>query len=81
MALLNLRCRLSWTHCVCCLQVPEDTLAQLLQRFNDEARLEGTYFFAKQDSLLKLANLVERIDNLSLEDRQVLFDVCSDLLP
>ena len=53
-------------------------MAQLLQRFNDEARLEGTYFFAKQDSLLKLANLVERIDNLSLEDRQVLLGVCSE---
>ena len=67
-------------NCICCPQVPEDTLAQLLQRFNDEARLEGTYFFAKQDSLLKLANLVERIDNLSLEDRQVLLAVSSELL-
>lgn len=51
------------------LQVPDDTLAQLLQRYSEEAKLEGTYFFCRQDNVLQLAMLLERVANLSLEDR------------
>ena len=51
------------------LQVPNDSFAQLLNRFSDEAKLEGTFFFCRQDGVMQIAKLLEKVDNLSLEDR------------
>lgn len=50
-------------------QVPNDSFAQLLNRFSDEAKLEGTFFFCRQDGVMQIAKLLEKVDNLSLEDR------------
>ncbi|KAL0019761.1 hypothetical protein WJX79_003104 [Trebouxia sp. C0005] len=54
-------------------QVPDDSFADLLRRFSNEAKLEGTFFFCRQDSVMQIAKLLENVDNLSLEDR---FDFC-----
>ena len=54
---------------VCNLQVPDDGFAALLSRFSNEAKLEGTFFFCRQDGIMQIAKLLEKIDNLSLEDR------------
>lgn len=50
-------------------QVPDDSFAQLLNRFSNEAKLEGTFFFCRQDGVMQIAKLLEKVDNLSLEDR------------
>ncbi|KAL0044525.1 hypothetical protein WJX82_011160 [Trebouxia sp. C0006] len=54
-------------------QVPDDKFADLLRRFSNEAKLEGTFFFCRQDGVMQIAKLLENVDNLSLEDR---FDFC-----
>ena len=54
------------------LQCPDDSFATLLNRFSDEANLEGTFFFCRQDGIMQIAKLLETVDNLSLEDRWVL---------
>ncbi|DBA92452.1 TPA: hypothetical protein ACH3X1_002686 [Trebouxia sp. C0004] len=54
-------------------QVPDDSFADLLRRFSNEAKLEGTFFFCRQDGVMQIAKLLENVDNLSLEDR---FDFC-----
>ena len=53
------------------LQVPDDSFASLLSRFSNEAKLEGTFFFCRQDGIMQIAKLLEKVDNLSLEDRSV----------
>lgn len=50
-------------------QVPNDSFGTLLERFSNEAKLEGTYFFCRQDGVMQVAKLLEKVDNLSLEDR------------
>lgn len=50
-------------------QVPDDSFAQLLNRFSNEAKLEGIFFFCRQDGVMQIAKLLEKVDNLSLEDR------------
>lgn len=51
------------------LQVPNDTFGSLLERFSNEAKLEGTFFFCRQDGVMQVARLLEKVENLSLEDR------------
>ena len=51
------------------LQVPDDTFASLLNRFSQEAKLGGLFFFCRQDGVMQIAKLLERLENLSLEDR------------
>ncbi|KAK9817863.1 hypothetical protein WJX72_003314 [[Myrmecia] bisecta] len=50
-------------------QLPEESFARLLTRFGEEARLDGTYFFCKQDSVIHLAKLLSRVPSLTLEER------------
>ena len=52
--------------------MPNDSFAKLLNRFSDEAKLEGTFFFCRQDGVMQIAKLLEQVDNLSLEDRLVM---------
>lgn len=42
-------------------QLPEATLPQLLTRFGEEARLDGTYFFCKLEPFVRVAKLLERV--------------------
>ena len=42
-------------------QVPDLSFPELLVRFGEEARLDGTYFFCQQDSVLQVARLMERV--------------------
>ncbi len=49
--------------------MPDDSFADLLRRFSNEAKLEGTFFFCRQDGVMQIAKLLENVDNLSLEDR------------
>ena len=48
-------------------QVPELSLPELLTRFGEEARLDGTYFFCKQESVLDIAKLLERVGSRLLQ--------------
>lgn len=52
--------------------MPDDSFAKLLNRFSDEAKLEGTFFFCRQDGVMQIAKLLEQVENLSLEDRSVM---------
>jgi hypothetical protein len=38
-------------------------------RFGAEARVEGTYMFCRQDSVLQAARYLSRVDGLSLQAR------------
>lgn len=42
-------------------QVPELSFPEVLTKFGEEARLDGTYFFCKQDSVLSIAKLLEQV--------------------
>lgn len=41
--------------------VPELKFHELLLKFGEEARLDGTYFFCQQDNLLELARMLEQV--------------------
>ena len=41
--------------------------SELIERFGQEARLDGTYFFCRQSSVLALAKLLQPLDKLSLK--------------
>ena len=40
---------------------------ELVKRFGQEARLDGTYFFCKQDSVTAIATLIQGLTNLTLK--------------
>lgn len=50
-------------------QVPELSFPEVLARFGQEARLDGTYFLCQQEALLALAKALEQVKGLSLADR------------
>lgn len=54
-------------------QISDITFAQLLQKFGENCRLDGSYFLCKHEHIKKVANMLEKVQGLSLEDR---FNFC-----
>lgn len=54
-------------------QLPSVTFAHLLEKFGENCRLDGSYFLCRHDHIKKVANMLEKIRGLSLEDR---FNFC-----
>lgn len=50
-------------------QLPNMTFSQLLEKFGESCRLDGSYFLCRHDHIKKIANMLEKIQGLSLEDR------------
>ncbi|KAL5216662.1 hypothetical protein ABZP36_008063 [Zizania latifolia] len=50
-------------------QFPDLTFNELLDKFRDNCRIDSTYFMCYQDSIKKVANMLERVQGLSLKDR------------
>ncbi|KAL2939461.1 DExH-box ATP-dependent RNA helicase DExH18 mitochondrial [Bienertia sinuspersici] len=50
-------------------QLPNMTFAQLLAKFSESCRLDGSYFLCQQAGIKKVANMLEKVPGLSLEDR------------
>ncbi|KAJ1271335.1 hypothetical protein BS78_06G121100 [Paspalum vaginatum] len=50
-------------------QFPDLSFNDLLDKFRDSCRIDKTYFMCQQDSLKKVANMLERVQGLSLKDR------------
>lgn len=49
------------------------SLSQLLEKFGQNCRLDGSYFLCRHDHIRKVANMLEKVQELSLEDR---FNFC-----
>ncbi|KAK4750095.1 hypothetical protein SAY87_027544 [Trapa incisa] len=49
------------------------TFSQFLEQFHDSCRLDGFYFLCQHDHIIKVANMLEKVRGLSLEDR---FNFC-----
>lgn len=54
-------------------QLPNVTFCQLLEKFGQNCRLDGSYFLCRHDHIKKVANMLEKVQGLSLEDR---FNFC-----
>ncbi|KAM7515424.1 hypothetical protein LguiA_005007 [Lonicera macranthoides] len=54
-------------------QLPEMTFSQLLGKFGENCRLDGSYFLCKHNHIKKVANMLEKVQAISLEDR---FNFC-----
>ncbi|XP_065856741.1 DExH-box ATP-dependent RNA helicase DExH18, mitochondrial isoform X2 [Euphorbia lathyris] len=54
-------------------QLPNVTFPQLLEKFGENCRVDGSYFLCRHDHIKKVANMLEKIQGLSLEDR---FNFC-----
>lgn len=54
-------------------QLPEISFAQLLERFAETCRLDGSYFLCRYDNLKRVASVLDKVKGLSLEDR---FNFC-----
>ncbi|XP_073221293.1 DExH-box ATP-dependent RNA helicase DExH18, mitochondrial-like [Cicer arietinum] len=54
-------------------QFSDLTFSQLLEKFSENCRLDGSYFLCRHDHIKKIANMLERIRGLSLDDR---FNFC-----
>ncbi|KAL2623078.1 hypothetical protein R1flu_003283 [Riccia fluitans] len=54
-------------------QLPNENFATLLERFSDTCKLDGAYFLCRYDNLKRVANMLEKVKGLSLEDR---FNFC-----
>ncbi|XP_044468324.1 DExH-box ATP-dependent RNA helicase DExH18, mitochondrial [Mangifera indica] len=54
-------------------QLSNVTFCQLLEKFGENCRLDGSYFLCKHDHIKKVANMLEKVPGLSLEDR---FNFC-----
>ncbi|XP_071915642.1 DExH-box ATP-dependent RNA helicase DExH18, mitochondrial-like isoform X2 [Coffea arabica] len=54
-------------------QFPDVTFAQLLEKFAENCRLDGSYFLCHHHHIKKIANMLEKVQGLSLEDR---FNFC-----
>ncbi|KAM7519843.1 hypothetical protein LguiB_018805 [Lonicera macranthoides] len=54
-------------------QLPDMTFSQLLGKFGENCRLDGSYFLCKHDHIKKVANMLEKVQAISLEDR---FNFC-----
>lgn len=54
-------------------QLPNVTFPQLLEKFRENCRLDGSYFLCQHEHVKKVANMLEKVKQLSLEDR---FNFC-----
>ncbi|CAL5371571.1 unnamed protein product [Camellia sinensis] len=54
-------------------QLPNVTFPQLLEKFSESCRLDGSYFLCQHGHIKKVANMLEKVQGLSLEDR---FNFC-----
>lgn len=54
-------------------QLPDVTFCQLLEKFGENCRLDGAYFLCQHNHIKKVANMLEKVQGLSLEDR---FNFC-----
>ncbi|KAF5735538.1 ATP-dependent RNA helicase SUPV3L1 isoform 1 [Tripterygium wilfordii] len=54
-------------------KLPNMTFTQLLEKFGENCRLDGSYFLCRHDHIKKVANMLEKVQGLSLEDR---FNFC-----
>lgn len=54
-------------------QLPKITLPKLLEKFGDSCRMDGSYFLCNHTNIKKVANMLERVQGISLEDR---FNFC-----
>ncbi|XP_057975953.1 DExH-box ATP-dependent RNA helicase DExH18, mitochondrial [Malania oleifera] len=54
-------------------QLPNATFSQLLDKFGENCRLDGSYFLCQHAHIKKVANMLEKVQGLSLEDR---FNFC-----
>uniref|UniRef100_A0A1D1YFK8 ATP-dependent RNA helicase SUV3L, mitochondrial n=1 Tax=Anthurium amnicola TaxID=1678845 RepID=A0A1D1YFK8_9ARAE len=54
-------------------QFPNVPFPQLLDKFRESCRLDGSYFLCRHDHVKKVANMLERVQGLSIEDR---FNFC-----
>ncbi|KGN45667.1 DExH-box ATP-dependent RNA helicase DExH18, mitochondrial [Cucumis sativus] len=50
-------------------QISKVAFAELLQKFSENCRLDGSYFLCRHDNIKKVANMLEKVSGLSLEDR------------
>ncbi|XP_065638187.1 DExH-box ATP-dependent RNA helicase DExH18, mitochondrial-like [Quercus suber] len=58
-------------------QLPNVTFYHLLENFGENCHLDGSYFMCRHDHIKKAANLLEKVQGLSLEDR---FNFCFALV-
>ena len=54
-------------------QLPNVTFCHLLEKFGENCRLDGSYFLCRHDHIKKVANMLEKVQGLSFEDR---FNFC-----
>ncbi|PQQ10077.1 DExH-box ATP-dependent RNA helicase DExH18 mitochondrial [Prunus yedoensis var. nudiflora] len=54
-------------------KLPNVTFCQLLEKFGENCRLDGSYFLCRHDHIKKVANMLQKVPELSLEDR---FNFC-----
>ncbi|KAI3981442.1 hypothetical protein MKX01_007369 [Papaver californicum] len=54
-------------------KLPDMTFCQLLDKFGENCRLDGSYFLCRHDHIKKVAKMLEKVQGLSLEDR---FNFC-----
>ncbi|KAJ0587074.1 putative methyltransferase transcription factor interactor and regulator CCHC(Zn) family [Helianthus annuus] len=54
-------------------QITDVTFFELLEKFGENCRLDGSYFLCKHNHIKKVANMLEKVQGLSLEDR---FNFC-----
>ncbi|CAJ1946967.1 unnamed protein product [Sphenostylis stenocarpa] len=50
-------------------QLPDLTFSQILNKFGESCRLDGSYFLCQYAHVKKIANMLEKVQGLSLEDR------------
>lgn len=50
-------------------QLPNVTFCQLIDKFSESCRLDGSYFLCQNVGMKKIANMLEKVNGLSLEDR------------
>ncbi|KAL7116219.1 hypothetical protein ACP275_04G229300 [Erythranthe tilingii] len=54
-------------------QIPDMKFPKLLEKFSENCKLDGAYFLCQHLHIRKIANMLDRIEGLSLEDR---FNFC-----
>ncbi|XP_050228972.1 DExH-box ATP-dependent RNA helicase DExH18, mitochondrial [Mercurialis annua] len=54
-------------------QLSNVTFPQMLEKFGESCRLDGSYYLCRHDHIKKVANMLEKVQGLSLEDR---FNFC-----
>ncbi|KAJ3679663.1 hypothetical protein LUZ60_017674 [Juncus effusus] len=50
-------------------QYPKLGFGELLEKFRENCRLDGMYFFCNQDGVRKVANMLEQVQGLTLKER------------